>query len=183
MVLTEHLYMLRTEVMSMQDSTYMTLAHVIAKKESKCISRQVGAIIVKYDANGIDRVVSTGYNGTPSKHTNCCDLNAHMVNNGECGNFVSMEAKEAHHNWSIYNELHAEHNAILNSNPLDRQGSTIYITLQPCYTCSLLIVGSGIKRVVYSEKYERTPKEALEVLEKAGVQVQHLPFDFKKALE
>lgn len=153
----------------MKDTTWMGIAKLIAQEESKCISRQVGVVIVKND-----RIVSTGYNGTPKKQPNCCDVNSHMVHNGECGNFVSDEEKHNHHNWSLLHELHAEHNAILYSTPIDRDGAVLYSTLQPCYHCSLLIAGSGIKKVIYLEEYPRTPKEALNVLINAGVQVEHL---------
>lgn len=152
----------------MKDSTWMKMAKLIADEESKCISRKVGAVIVKND-----RIVSTGYNGTPRKQPNCCDVNAHMVHNGECQNFVSEQAKLDHHEWSLIHELHAEHNAIMYSTPLDRDGAVLYSTLQPCYHCSLLIAGSGIKKVVYAEAYPRTPEAAIDVLINAGVEVIH----------
>nr|MBS9768151.1 CMP deaminase [Flavobacteriaceae bacterium] len=52
------------------------------------------------------------------------------------------------------------------------QDATLYITLSPCTECSKLIYQSGIKRVVYSEKYRDTT--GLEFLEKAGVEIIQL---------
>ena len=32
-------------------------------------------------------------------------------------------------------------------------GSTIYLTMSPCFDCAKLIIQAGVKRVVYSENY------------------------------
>lgn len=152
----------------MKHSTWMKIAHIVAD-ESKCISQHVGAVIVRND-----RIVSTGYNGSPTGQVNCCDANKDLVHNGEFQNWVSDEAKHMHHEWSQLHELHAEHNALLFSNPSDRDGATLYCTLQPCYVCSLLIAGSGIKRVIYDNEYHRTPAQAIDVLRNAGIMVQRL---------
>ncbi|ENM2303407.1 deoxycytidylate deaminase [Salmonella enterica] len=152
----------------MKHSTLMKIAKDVAD-ESKCISHHVGAVIVQND-----RIVSTGYNGTPTKQVNCCDANAHLVHNGELQNWVSDEAKVEHHNWSLMHEIHAEMNALLYSSPKDRIGATLYSTLQPCYTCSLLIAGSGITKVIYEKEYPRTPEQAINVLRNAGIQVHKL---------
>lgn len=153
----------------MKHTTWMGIAKLIAEQESKCISHKVGAVIVKND-----RIVSTGYNGSPSKQPNCCDVNKNLVHNGEFQNFVSDESREAHHKWSMLNEIHAEMNALLYASVQDKQDATIYTTLQPCYMCSLLIAGSGIKRVIYEQQYHRTPKEAIDVLKNAGIIVECL---------
>jgi dCMP deaminase len=146
----------------------MKIAYDVAD-ESKCISHHVGAVIVNND-----RIVSTGYNGTPSKQPNCCDVNTHMVYNKTLQAWVSDEAKAEHHKWSQLHEIHAEMNALLYSAPIDRRGATLYSTLQPCYTCSLLIAGSGITRVIYDKEYPRTPEEAISVLKNAGITVLSL---------
>lgn len=153
----------------MKHKTWMGIAKLIADNESKCISHKVGAVIVKDD-----RIVSTGYNGTPTKQPNCCDVNKHLVHNGEFQNYISDEAKIEHHEWSVKNELHAEHNAIMFASPEDRKGSTLYCTLQPCQQCSVLIAGSGIKKVIYEKEYPRTPEESIMVLHRAGIEVYKL---------
>ncbi len=47
------------------DKNFINIAHEIASA-SKCVSKQVGAVIVK---DG--RILSTGYNGTPRGIKNC----------------------------------------------------------------------------------------------------------------
>ena len=47
------------------DDYFMSVAHILADR-SNCIKQKVGAVIVKDK-----RIISTGYNGTPSKIKNC----------------------------------------------------------------------------------------------------------------
>ena len=49
------------------DHYFMDIAHVAAKR-GNCSRRQVAAVIVKDQ-----RIISTGYNGTPRGIKNCCD--------------------------------------------------------------------------------------------------------------
>ncbi len=49
----------------LSDKNFINIALELATA-SKCVSKQVGAVIVK---NG--RILSTGYNGTPAGYINC----------------------------------------------------------------------------------------------------------------
>jgi dCMP deaminase len=132
------------------DKAYLRMATEWGKL-SHCVRKQVGAIIVK------DRmIISDGYNGAPTGFDNCC------------------EDEEGYTQWHV---LHAEANAILKvaASTQSCEGSTLYITLSPCKECSKLIHQSGIKRVVYKEKYK--DDSGLQFLEKAGVEVVHLQDD------
>ncbi|SDX61470.1 dCMP deaminase [Lutibacter oricola] len=129
------------------DKAYMRMALEWAKL-SYCDRKQVGALIVK------DRmIISDGYNGTPSGFENCC------------------EDDEKFTKWYV---LHAEANAILKvaASTQSCKDSTLYITLSPCKECSKLIHQSGIKRVVFADKYKDTT--GIVFLEKAGVELTHL---------
>ena len=110
------------------DKRYIRMASIWAEN-SYCTRRQVGALIVKDKM-----IISDGYNGTPSGFENICE-----DNNGVTKPYV----------------LHAEANAITkiarSGNSSD--GATMYVTASPCIECAKLIIQSGIKRVVYSEKY------------------------------
>jgi len=122
----------------LSDKEFINIAKEIAKA-SKCVSKKVGAVIVKSG-----RILSTGYNGTPSKFINCCD-------------YWNNEYNDKHHNWSKRFEIHAEMNAIIWA---AREGiaindATLYVTLEPCSECAKNIVASGIKRIVYLDTYER----------------------------
>ena len=118
--------------------SYMEIANIIAKR-SNCVGAHVGAIIVKDD-----RILSTGYNGTPKGYKNCGD-----VWNGE--------KHPDHHEWSKIYEIHAEQNAIIWAarKGMSIEGSDIYTTMRPCTQCTKLIIASGIKRIFYGKDYDK----------------------------
>ena len=123
----------------LNDKIFINIATEIASA-SKCVSKQVGAVIVK---DG--RILSTGYNGTPPGYQNCCD-------------FWKGEYTSEHHEWSKTYEIHAEMNAIIWAarKGISIEGGTIYVTLEPCSECSKNLIASGIKRIVYKKSYEHT---------------------------
>ncbi|MCW9025900.1 MAG: deaminase, partial [Thiovulaceae bacterium] len=51
----------------LNDKNFINIANELSSA-SKCVSKQVGAVIVK---DG--RILSTGYNGTPAGYTNCSE--------------------------------------------------------------------------------------------------------------
>ena len=129
------------------DLRYLEMARIWAKN-SYCTRRQVGALVVKNNM-----IISDGYNGTPSGFENVCE-----DDNGVTKPYV----------------LHAEANAItkLARSNNNSDGATIYITASPCIECAKLIIQSGIKRVVYGEKYRLM--DGIELLERAGIEVVYL---------
>lgn len=114
---------------------------------SHCERKQVGALIVKDGT-----IISDGYNGVPSGFDNCCEIDGKTK-------------------WFV---LHAEANAILKcaKHGHSCDGGTLYQTHSPCKDCSKLILQSGIKRIVYIDKYKDL--SGLEFLEKAGVKIEQL---------
>jgi dCMP deaminase len=128
----------------LNDTNFINIAKELATA-SKCVSKQVGAVIVK---DG--RILSTGYNGTPAGFTNC---NEHW----------NHEYTSEHHEWSKTYEIHAEMNAIIWAarEGISIEGATIYVTLEPCSECSKNVIASGIKRIVYDKPYEHTHSEVI----------------------
>ena len=130
------------------DKRYMRMASIWAEN-SYCERRKVGALVVKDKM-----IISDGYNGTPSGFENIC---------------------EDENNVSKPYVLHAEANALTkvarSHNSSD--GATLYVTASPCMECAKLIIQSGIKRVVYGEKYRIM--DGVELLERAGVIVEYMP--------
>ena len=127
------------------DRRYLEMASVWAKN-SYCVRRQVGALLVK------DRmIISDGYNGTPSGFENVCEDEF-----GVTKPYV----------------LHAEANAItkIAQSGNSSSGATLYITSSPCMECAKLIIQAGIKRVVYCEAYHKA--DGVELLERAGIEVK-----------
>ena len=129
------------------DKRYLRMARIWAEN-SYCERRKVGALIVKDKS-----IISDGYNGTPVGFENVCE-----DEDGLTKRYV----------------LHAEANAItkLARSSNNSDGSTLYVTAAPCIECSKLIIQSGIKRVVYGEKYRL--EEGLDLLRKANIEVIYL---------
>ncbi|WP_106828594.1 dCMP deaminase family protein [Parabacteroides pacaensis] len=129
------------------DKRYLRMATIWAEN-SYCKRRQVGALIVKDKM-----IISDGYNGTPSGFENVC---------------------EDENNVTKPYVLHAEANAITKvaASSNSSSGATIYVTSSPCIECAKLIIQSGIKRVVYSEKYR--VEDGCLLLKRAGIQVDFI---------
>lgn len=128
------------------DLRYLRMARIWAEN-SYCKRRQVGALVVKEKT-----IISDGYNGTPSGFENVCEED----------------------NVTKAYVLHAEANAItkLARSNNNSEGSTLYVTASPCIECAKLIIQSGIKRVVYAEKYRLD--EGIQLLKRAGIEVEYL---------
>ncbi|TLT00528.1 deoxycytidylate deaminase [Aliarcobacter cibarius] len=140
------------------DKSFINIAKEIAKA-SKCVSKQVGAVIVK---DG--RILSTGYNGTPPGYQNCCD-------------YWNGEYTKDHHEWSKTYEIHAEMNAIIWAarKGIAIEDATIYVTLEPCSECSKNLIASGIKRIVYEKSYEHTNSNVVsKFLKDNGVKIEQI---------
>lgn len=129
------------------DSRYLRMARIWAEN-SYCQRRQVGALVVKDKM-----IISDGYNGTPSGFENVCEDDDNVTKP-----YV----------------LHAEANAItkLARSNNNSDGATIYITASPCIECAKLIIQSGIRRVVYGEKYRLT--DGIDLLKRAGIEVVYM---------
>jgi dCMP deaminase len=142
----------------LSDKNFINIAKELATA-SKCVSKQVGAVIVK---DG--RILSTGYNGTPPGYDNCCD------------HWDGKYTKE-HHEWSKTYEIHAEMNALIWAarEGISINGATIYVTLDPCSDCSKNIIASGIKRIVYDKSYEHTNSDVIsQFIKDNGVIIEKL---------
>lgn len=140
------------------DKNFINIAKEIATA-SKCVSKQVGAVIVK---DG--RILSTGYNGTPAGYVNCKD---HW--NGEY--------TKDHHDWSKTYEIHAEMNALIWAarKGISIEGATIYVTLEPCSECSKNLIAAGIKEIVYDRAYEHTDSTVIsKFIKDNGVKISQI---------
>ena len=123
------------------DEYFMMLAKLAASR-STCLSRPTGAVVVNDK-----QVITTGYNGSLPGQKHCMD-------DGVCFR-RSLKWPEAM-KYDMCRSAHAEANAIslAAKKGVSLEGSTIYCTLEPCITCSKLIVMSGITRVVYEHPYD-----------------------------
>lgn len=133
-----------------RNQMFMMMAYASSLR-STCNRLKVGAILANEN-----RPISMGYNGSPSGLPHC---------NQDCGPDNPCR-----------NTIHAEYNAIhwalvtLGTIP---PGCTLYVTHAPCPTCSLLIRGAGVKKVVYGKEFRNM--WGIESLKKAGVEIELCP--------
>lgn len=117
------------------DEYFMGVA-MLAARRSKDPNTQVGACIVSQE----NIILSTGYNGFPK---GCSDDEYPWEREGELTKYPFV--------------VHAELNAILNSQGNSLKGAKIYVALFPCNECAKAIIQCGISEVIYLEdKYADT---------------------------
>ena len=130
-----------------KQETWMQVAETIAK-ESKAINAKVGAVAIKDD-----RIIATGYNGTPPGYTNKCE-----DEDGKTKEYV----------------IHAEINTIAfaSKHGVALDGATMYCSLSPCVACAAVMRSAGIHHVVYRTAYRDT--RGLQLLSDMGIKVTQL---------
>ncbi|HPJ21377.1 MAG TPA: cytidine/deoxycytidylate deaminase family protein [Clostridia bacterium] len=137
------------------DEYFMQIVDLV-KTRSTCLRRQVGALIVKDK-----RILASGYNGAPSGVAHCAEV-------GCLRQQLNIPSGERH---ELCRAIHAEQNAIVQAaySGTSVNGSTMYVSLQPCSLCAKLMINAGIKKLVFRGNY---PDElALSMLNEAGVEL------------
>jgi dCMP deaminase len=121
---------------------FLEIAESISKM-SNCVSLNVGCVITKNN-----RIVSTGYNGTPPGFINCCD---------KFPEYNKQKDRAEHSVWSSNFEIHAEMNAIIAAAKagIALEDCIMYCTYSPCHNCLKHIIATGIKEIYYSNLYDK----------------------------
>ncbi|RNJ78586.1 MAG: deoxycytidylate deaminase [Nitrosopumilus sp. H8] len=136
----------------------------LAKLRSNCMTRQVGAVIVRNH-----RQIATGYNGTPPGIKNCFEGGCERCKLRMEGKIESGASLER----CLCN--HAEANAIMHCAILGieagAKGAILYTTFVPCLECTKMAVTIGIKKFVCLDSYPETDHG---LLKSAGVEVVRL---------
>jgi len=140
------------------DEYFMAITKVVAER-STCCRRRIGALII-YDR----RILTTGYNGAPSRLRHCTDIGCLREERG----IASGERHE------LCRGMHAEQNAIIQaaSSGVSIRGGTLYTTHFPCVMCAKMIINAKIARVVFNSDYP--DRLGQELLAEAGLQVKRL---------
>ena len=135
------------------DEYYLGIAMAV-RERANCKGRRVGAVIVKDN-----RVISTGYNGTPEGVTNCLEDGCHRCNKPE--EFKSGTG------YDLCICVHAEQNAVLSAARFGicLEDSTVYTTLRPCFNCSKAMLQAKVKKIVYIQDWSHPAKEIHEQYE------------------
>jgi dCMP deaminase len=142
----------------------MSIANTV-EGGADCLGTHVGALIVREN-----RVISTGYNGTPSGFKNCNDRGCVRCWDSKLfkeGRIDEMSSRD-HLPGAALDRcvcVHAEQNAFLTAARfgIAVDSATLYSTWSPCFTCPKEAVQVGIERIVfgrwYAAKYDAAIKK------------------------
>ena len=146
------------------DSYFFNICSMVAQR-SKCMSRQIGAVLVRDNT-----IIGTGYNSPPRKVPTCGeryyldtnlrealkqrdidpdDVKYHSICPRYVLGFKSGEGLE----WCVAG--HAEKNCLINSARIGicTKGSIMYMTCGiPCTPCLVSIINAGVTEIVVTEK-------------------------------
>ncbi|MFM8658317.1 MAG: deoxycytidylate deaminase [Candidatus Nitrosotenuis sp.] len=140
---------------------YFMLQAELAKLRSNCITRQVGAVIVRNN-----RQIATGYNGTPPGVKNCFEGGCKRCQLRMEGKIESGAALDR----CLCN--HAEANAIMHCAIMGIEAgtkdATLYTTFVPCLECSKMAITIGVKRIVCLDTY---PETDYDLMNEAGIEI------------
>jgi dCMP deaminase len=139
----------RAEVRPTPEQYFMLLA-VATRERAACLGRHVGAVLV-----ADQRIIATGYNGTPTGFPNCDEGGCHRC--AHPGDYAPGRG------YDVCICVHAEQNAILQAAKLGYsvQGAHLYSTLRPCFGCLKEAYQAGVKSVRYLNDWAPTdPGEA-----------------------
>lgn len=128
---------------------------------------KVGACVVKDH-----RIISIGYNGTPSGWDNNCE-HRKTLPEGEVGSYLYEDGSS--YNLITKDEvIHAESNAIskLAGSHETGVGSSIFCTHSPCIQCAKQIYATGISTAYYRVLYR--DDIGLQFLERCGVETHQV---------
>ncbi len=150
------------------DTYYMQIAMAV-RERADCTGQKVGAVIVFKN-----RIISTGYNGTPAGMKNCSDGGCHR-----CANRGTQYKSGTAYDLCIC--VHAEQNAVLSAARfgISVEGATIYTTTQPCFGCLKEMLQAGINNVYFrnpwtANRNDQQEQQYKELQNKFQGRVHHL---------
>ena len=132
------------------DTYFLNIATAVSAR-GDCLRDKVGCVIV----DRMNRLISTGYNGTRSGEPGCSDgacVRGNLIRKRElrgtlhddedhalAASIVSLDCET----------FHAEFNACVYIRPTPLSPYTAYVTRKPCDDCRELLVKHGVGWIVY----------------------------------
>jgi dCMP deaminase len=149
------------------DEYFMEIMDTVSKRAT-CDRGRSGCVIAKEN-----QLLVSGYVGSPN-HLPHCDEVGHIIKKVmhiDEGDRISEHCVRT---------VHAEQNAICQAakRGISIDGATLYCRMTPCRTCTMLIINSGIKRVVCQRKYQLA-KESEDMFVQAGIQLDYFSEDIQ----
>lgn len=148
------------------DEYFMEVARTIAKRAT-CDRGRSGCVIARDK-----RLLVTGYVGSPIGLPHCDEIGHLMKKVIHDDDTISQHCVRT---------VHAEQNAICQAAKLgvgiDR--ATVYCKMTPCRVCAMLLINSGIKRVVCEKKYH-AGTESEQMFRDSGVKLEYFENKLEK---
>ena len=144
------------------DHYFMDIAYMAASRAT-CPRRHVGAILVKEK-----KILGTAYNGAPAGVADCYEAGCILSQTWE-----ELDGKRVQKTHCI-RPIHAEQNLLLFTDREDRQNATVYVTDQPCWTCTNMLANSGIGEIVYRRESRKDQEQVEQVLRQKGIVLRQL---------
>ncbi|WP_270172330.1 deoxycytidylate deaminase [Paenibacillus sp. SYP-B4298] len=143
------------------DTYFMDIAYM-ASTRSRCPRRHVGAVLVQGR-----NLLGTAYNGAPSGAPDCSEEGCMIVEEYELQQQDGQEQMVKKQR--CIRTIHAEQNLLLFTDRIHREGSTVYVTDQPCWTCANMLANSGIKEIVYHRAYMKDSEKVGRLMKQKGL--------------
>jgi len=137
------------------DEYFMEIMDSVSKRAT-CNRGKSGCVIVKDK-----RIIATGYVGSPVGLPHCDEV-GHLIKK-----LTHEDGKVTEH---CVRTIHAEQNAICQAAKFGTsiEGGTLYCKMTPCRICAMMIINSGIYRVVSKNRYQ-DDEDSIEMFKKANV--------------
>lgn len=121
-----------------KDEYYMGVALAV-RERANCRGRKIGAVLMLHN-----RVISSGYNGTPEGMMNCED--------GGCERCLKRKSGKG---YDVCICVHAEQNALVSAAKfgIPVSGASLYTTLQPCFGCFKELIQAGVSDIYFLEPW------------------------------
>jgi dCMP deaminase len=134
---------------------YLMGIALAVRERANCLGNRVGAVLTVND-----RVVSTGYNGTPDHMQNCDE--------GGCERCRNREKYGPGKGYDLCICVHAEQNALLAAARLGIpvEGAVLYSTMRPCFGCTKELLQGKIRGVYYLHDWTHPDPEVRSEYEK-----------------
>ena len=134
---------------------YLMRIALQVRSRANCVGTRVGALLAIED-----RVVATGYNGTPEDMANCDE--------GGCYRCAHRDDYPSGSSYDLCICVHAEQNALLTAARLGIpiKGATLYTTSRPCFGCTKELLQAGVQAVFYLHDWSHPDEELRHEYEK-----------------
>ncbi|MBP1935358.1 deoxycytidylate deaminase [Paenibacillus sediminis] len=148
------------------DTYFMDIAYMVSTR-SRCMRRHVGSVLVQGK-----KLLGTAYNGAPMGLPDCYEAGCMIAEEVE---LVNVDGKEqVLKKQRCIRTIHAEQNLLLFTDRIDREGSVVYVTDEPCWTCANMLANSGIKEVVFHRAYPKDTQKVTRLMEQMGITFRQL---------